>query len=623
MENKLKIKYPNIASEFVALTHYCRWVPDLNRRETWEEVVTRVISYFKDKDWLEVVPMKVFNKIEEGMKNFSVMPAMRIVATAGKALDSNHIAAFNCSYLPIDSIQSFSELMYILMHGTGVGFSVEKVNISKLSEIKHNTGVKRDDYIIEDSREGWKNALDFGLNTWWNGEDVIFNYDKIRPRGAPLKTMGGTASGHEPLKKLLDDIKALFTKAQGRKLTSLECHDICCMIAENVISGGKRRSAMISFSDLNDNEMRTCKVGNFPSYRYMSNNSAVYKEKPDSAVFMKEWGELALSGTGERGIVVPKFRNGIELRTNPCAEILLRPYSFCNLSEVIIRSDDDIGDLVEKVKTATWLGVIQSTFTNFKNIRKEWKKNCEEERLIGVSLTGQFDNPKILTDEVLKQLKNVVVKTAKHAAKILKINIPAAMTCVKPSGTVSQLVDSASGCHPRYSRYYIRRYRISTADPLFKLLELQGMKWKPETGQLKENCTTAVFEFPAKSPVKAICRNEIDAIKQLEWYLKLQKFWCDHNTSVTIYVKKDEWLKVGSYVYDHWEEITGVSFFPYDDSKFQLAPYEEIDEKTYEKLIKEFPRLDFTRLCDFEKDTGDTTKAHREFACSGDKCSLV
>lgn len=623
MRLKNKVNYPNIASEFVALTHYCKWIPELNRRETWEEVTKRVIEYFKEKDWLENVPVKVFNKIEEGMLNFNIMPAMRIVATAGKAMDSNNIAGYNCCFISIDTINAFSELLYILMHGTGVGFSVENEIINKLPVIKKQTGEMYEDYIIPDSREGWKNAVDIGIKSWYEGKDLNFIYTQIRPRGARLNTFSGTASGPDPLKELLNSIKSIILNAQERKLKSIECHDICCLIATCVITGNKRRSACISFSDLNDEDMRKAKIGEFPVYRYMANNSAIYKEKPDSATFMKEWGNLALSGTGERGIFVPKFRNGHECRANPCGEILLRKSGqMCNLSEVIIRSDDDIGDLVEKVKTATWLGCIQSTFTNFKNIRKEFKKNCEEERLIGVSLSGQYDNPKILTDEVLTQLKNVVYKTAKHAAKILKINIPAAMSCVKPAGTTSQLCNSSSGCHPRYSKFYIRRYRISISDPLFKLLHFQGLKWKPENGQTREKCTTAVFEFPIKSPNKAIVRNDIDAIKQLEWYLKLQKYWCDHNTSITVYIKKDEWLKVGSFVYENWNDITGVSFFPYDDSKYQLAPYEEIDEKTYEKLLKEFPNIDFTKLGEYENITGDTTNVSREFACGGESCDL-
>jgi len=617
------IKYPNIASEFVSLVHYCRWNESKGRRENWEEVTERVINWLKSKEHLSKVPTKVWKKIEDGLLNFSVMPSMRLVATAGPAADSNNICLYNCSYLPIDTLESFSELMYILMHGSGVGYSVEKENVNKLPEIKHCTGIMRDEYTVEDSREGWMKAILFGLQTWYAGEDVEYNFGKVRPKGAPLKTMGGTASGPEPLKKLLEDVKKIILNAVGRKLKTIECHDICCMIASCVVMGSKRRSACISFSDFDDDEMRDAKHIPFPSYRYMSNNSAVYKDKPQSAKFMKEWAELAMSGTGERGIYIEQERNGHKLRTNPCGEILLRPNEFCNLSEAVIRPGDDIDDLVEKVKTATWLGCIQATFTNFPNLRPIWKQNCEEERLIGVSLTGQMDNSEILTEEVLKQLRKTVEKVAKHACKILGINFSAALTAVKPSGTVSQLVNSSSGCHARYAPHYIRRYRINTSDPMFHMMCDQGMEWFPEVGQTKDNCSTAVFEFPIRAVAdNMIYRSQMNAIDQLNWYLKLQDNWCSHNTSITIYVPDSEWLKVGSEVYDKWGRINGVAFFPLDEHNYPLAPYEEITSERYLEMLENFPRLDFTKLGEYEKISGDTTKTSREFSCSGDRCEL-
>ena len=577
-----------------------------------------------------MVPQKVWGKIRDGMDHFNVMPSMRIAATAGPAAQRDNVCCYNCAYEPIDGLQSFSELMFILMSGTGVGFSVEKENVEKLPAVMNPTGKVRDDYVIEDSREGWAKAFLFGLETWFAGETVVFDYSRIRPYGSPLKAMGGRASGPEPLKRLFDETEKLIRHAAGRKLTPLECHDICCRVAANVISGGKRRSAMISFSDLDDDEMRHAKDYPVPVYRYMSNNSAVYKKKPNSADFMKEWAALATSGTGERGIlnvsdlksVCPMREFKGNERTNPCGEIILRPYEFCNLSEVVVRPKDDISDLVEKVKTAVWIGVIQSTFTHFPFLRDKWRKNCEEERLIGVSLTGQMDNHDILTPEVFKQLRKVAERTAKQAAKRLGINMPRAYTCTKPSGTVSQVVNSASGCHPRWSRYYIRRYRIAKSDPLFLMLRDQGLPFKPEVRQTRDNFTTAVFEFPVKSPRKSVLRNEWNAIKQLDWYRRVQKNWSTHNVSITIYVKDDEWLKVGSYVYEHWDEIVGISFFNYNGGKYELAPYQEITKEQYNKMVARFPTLDFTQLWKYEKITGDTTRASQEFACAGSSCDI-
>lgn len=626
------VKYPSIASEFVALRSYCRWLPEENRRETWKEVTQRVVEFLKTETRHgDRVSNRVWTAIEEGILGFKVMPSMRLVATAGLAAKKENLCIFNCAYAPVDSLQSFSELMYILMCGTGCGFSVELENVDKLPVIKHQNAVmRRDDYVVDDSREGWAKALQFGLETWFAGEDVFFDYSKVRPYGAPLKTIGGRASGPEPLKECLDFAKKVIIEAAGRKLKPIECHDICCKIAEVVVAGGTRRSACISFSDVHDRDMRHAKQNSFPAYRFMANNSVVFTEKPDTITFLKEWSALAESGTGERGIInvsnleqVCKDRKFTRHhRLNPCSEIILRPYGLCNLSEAVIRPDDDLEDLVEKVKTATWLGVIQSTFTHFPYLRKEWRKNAEEERLIGVSLTGQLDNQKILTEEVLRQLKKVVIKTAKHAAGILGVTVPKAYTTTKPSGTVSQVVDSASGCHPRYAKHYIRRYRISKSDPLFQMMVAQGMRYKPENGQTEDNFTTAVFEFPMKSPDKAITRNEWDAMRQLEWYLHIQKNWSTHNVSNTVYVKSDEWLKVGNWVYEHFDDIVGISFLPFDGHKYELAPYEEIDAEQYEKTLKQFPKLDFSKLYEFEKATGDTTETAKTFACTGDKCEL-
>lgn len=626
-----KAKYRNVAAEFVTLRSYCRWIPEKNRRETWEEVTERVISFLqKNTKHSEKISTKVWNSIRSGMLGFYTMPSMRLVATAGEAALKDNCTIYNCSYAPIDSWNSFSELMYLLMCGVGGGFSVEKENIEKLPVIKHPTSIRRNDYVIDDSREGWSNALLFALETWAAGEDVIFNYSRIRPYGSPLKTMGGRASGPEPLMGLLNFIKDIMKNAAGRKLTSLECHDIGCMICEVVVAGGTRRSACISFSDVDDDSMRHAKDFPIPPHRFMANNSSVFKEKPDTLTFLKEWSALAQSGTGERGFINisnlsklskdRKFTN--DMRTNACGEIILRPYQFCNLSEVVVRADDDISDLVDKVKTATWIGCIQATYTNFPFIREIWKKNCQEERLIGVSLTGVMDNPDLLTDKVLQELKKVVIRTAKHASEILDIHIPKAFTTIKPSGTVSQVVDSASGCHTRYSKYYIRRYRISKSDPLFQLLKSQGVKSHPEVGQYEHNATTFVLEFPIKSPDKCLVREDVSAIEQLEWYLKLLKNWSTHNVSNTVYVRNDEWLKVGNFVYEHFDDIVGVSFLPYEDHKYELAPYEEITKEQYEKMAKSFPVIDFTKLQEFESSTGDKTEGAKTYACVGDRCEL-
>lgn len=991
----MSVTYPNVASEFVALRSYCRWLPELNRRETWEEVVARVVNFLKTETrHADRIPNKVWTSIEEGMLSFNVMPSMRLVATAGQAAKKDNVCLYNCSYLPIDSIKSFSELLYILMCGTGAGFSVENENVEKLPIIKYPSSQRRDDYIIEDSREGWAKAFQFGLETWYAGEEVHFDYSHLRPYGAPLKTMGGRSSGPDPLKALMEFSRDIILNAQGRRLSSLECHDVCCKVAEVVVVGGTRRSAMISFSDLDDNQMRDSKNFPIPPHRFMANNSAVYKNKPDTITFLKEWSALAESGSGERGIInvsnlsqickdrkftkdmrfnpcvtgdtwiitsngsrqvkdliltpftaivngnearsdkgfwstgvksvfevktkkgfkvkltdnhkllkynfkeapdqwtevkdlkvndsiclsdhdlrrlypynhnrdekeqgwilgslvgdgtfteeiacldywgetapilanralelidkhlkhrsdlgitnqvqdgklrvgcvgvkdlaqkydivkgnkfitdkveqasksfkigflrglfdadgsvqgsqtkgcsirlnqsnlellertqrmlsslgilstiypnrktecwklmpdgkggqqyywckdnhelvisnqnigvyanligfedsnkqlklegllnnykrTPNWQEFVDeiesitlvgeeevydctiegvhefcangIRSHNCGEIILRPYQMCNLSEAVIRENDDIGDLVEKVTTATWLGVIQGTFTHFPFLRPEWKKNCEEERLIGVSLTGQLDNPEILSEQVLKQLKKVVIKIAKHASEILKVNTPKAYTCTKPSGTVSQVVDSASGCHPRYSKFYIRRYRISSSDPLFHLMRDQGIDYKPEAGQTEDNATTMVVEFPIKAPDKAITTKSWTSMDQLNWYLKVQKNWSTHNVSNTVYVKRDEWIKIGAWVYDHFDEIVGISFLPLDDHKYELAPYEEIAEEKYNSLVKKFPKLDFSVLGEYEKLAGDKTEAAKTYACSSKEgCEL-
>lgn len=620
--------FRNDAAEFVYTRTYSRWIEDENRRENWPETVKRYINFLKTERG-DIVPEKVLNKIEKYMLTFDVMPSMRAVWAAGEAARQENLTLYNCSFQQINRIESFSECLYVLMCGTGYGFSVEQNEIDKLPIIPKIDPQGNGTLIIEDSRIGWANSIKQLMMSLYDGKDVDFDYSLLRPMGARLKTMGGRSGGPVPLINLHRFIKDVFIKAQGRKLTTLECHDICNKIAEIVVVGGVRRSSQISLSDLNDEFMRNAKTGNFPIHRYMANNSAIYYEKPNAPEFLKEWSTLALSGTGERGIFnlkaarerSPSRRNAELIQgVNPCSEILLRSEQLCNLSEVVIRKEDDMDTLFDKVETATWIGVIQSTFTNFKFLNENWKKNCEEERLLGVSLTGQMDNQDLVSKDVLKALKSKAIKVAKHAASKLNINIPTAITCVKPSGTVSQLVDSASGLHTRYSDYYIRRYRISSTDPLFKMLKDQKVPMNPENGQNEDTATTWVLDFPVKSPKGSITRNDLTAIQQLEHYRLLQNYWCEHSASATIYVKDNEWFEVGNWVYQNWEFINGVSFLPHDGGKYKLAPYEEINKEKYDKLVDKFPKIDYSELSVYELE--DQTEGAQNLACVSGVCEI-
>lgn len=623
--------FPNKASEFVYTRTYSRWLDDKNRRETWNETVDRYVEFII-KHRGHLIPPKVLKKIKETILSFDVMPSMRALWAAGPAAEFDNTCLYNCSFLTVDSIESFSEALYVLMNGTGQGFSVETKYVDKLPSIPKIDSNITNNYTVKDNKAGWADSVKDLLNELYSGKDLNMDYSQLRPKGAKLKTMGGRSSGSEPLIILHNFIKQTIYNAQGRKLTSLECHDIMNQIAESVVVGGVRRSSQVSLSDLNDELMRNAKNWPFPPRRAMANNSAMYYTKPTATEFLKEWANLAASGTGERGISnfsnhrsVPKRRDkSLILGANPCFEILLRSKQFCNLSEVVIKKDDDLLSLLEKIETATWIGVIQSTFTYFPYLSKEWQTNCKEERLLGVSLTGQMDNPELLTEDVLKALKNKAIKVAKHASQKMNINMPTAITCVKPSGTVSQLVDSASGIHARYSNYYIRRYRISSTDPLFKLIKDQGLKVSPENGQDKleeEDVNTWVVSFPVKASEKCITRDQMNAIQQLEWYKKVQSNWCEHNASMTVYVKDEEWFEVGNWVYKNWDLINGVSFLPYDGGKYQQAPYEEITKDQYEKLIKNFPDINYQDLYKYE--TEDNTEGAKSYNCTGDRCEIT
>jgi len=620
--------FKNEVSEFIYKRTYSRWLEEEARREDWPETIERFINFIISKK--PEIPEKTINKIRKYMIEFAVMPSMRFLWAAGPAAQADNTSIYNCSFAKINSVDAFGECLYVLMCGTGFGFSVEAEEVEKLPKvptIKSGQGLPR--IVIEDSKAGWADSVKTLMNSLYKGQNVYFDYSSIRPEGARLMTMGGRASGPQPLVKLHDFIRETMHTAQGRKLTTLEAHDICNQIAEIVVVGGVRRSSQISLSDLDDKDMRHAKEWPFPIKRAMANNSAIFREKPSAAQFLKEWASLALSGTGERGIFnlsaaqskAPSRRYAPLIQgTNPCGEIMLRDMEFCNLSEVVVRAEDDLDSLLDKVETATWLGVIQATFTDFPYLRKEWKKNCDVERLLGVSLTGQMDNPSVLTSECLKALKSRVIRISRKAAKVLDINVPVATTCVKPSGTVSQLVDSASGVHPRYSQYYIRRYRIAARDPLFKMMKDSGIKASPEVGQNKKNATTWVLEFPVKSPDGCMTRKDVSALDQLSHYKNLQHNWCEHNASMTVYVRDDEWFEVGNWVYKNWEIINGVSFLPYDGGKYELAPYEEIDARTYERLIKKLPVIDYTQLSKYELE--DNTQGKGEYACVGDKCEI-
>ena len=620
--------FKNEVAEFIYKRTYSRWLDEENRREDWPETIERFLGFTISER--PDIPDKVINKIRKYMLEFAVMPSMRFLWAAGPAAKADNTCIYNCSFAKINSIDAFAECLYVLMCGTGFGFSVEQEEVIKLPTvptIKSGQGLTK--ILIDDSKAGWADTVKTLMGSLYEGQNVYFDYSAIRGEGARLMTMGGRASGPAPLIKLHDFIREIMHNAQGRQITTLEAHDICNQIAEIVVVGGVRRSSQISLSDLTDMEMREAKEWPFPIKRAMANNSAIYREKPSAADFLIEWGALAKSGTGERGIFnlssaqakAPSRRYAPLIQgTNPCGEIMLRDMQFCNLSEVVVREDDDLDTLLDKVETATWIGVIQSSFTDFPYLRKEWKKNCDVEALLGVSLTGQMDNPSVLTSEALAALKSRVLRISRKASGILGTKMPAATTCVKPSGTVSQLVDSASGVHPRFSQYYIRRYRIAARDPLFNMLKDLGIKANPENGQQELDASTWVLEFPVKSPEGCVTRADVSALDQLKHYKNLQHNWCEHNASMTVYVRDDEWFEVGNWVYQNWDIINGVSFLPYSGGKYQLAPYEEIDHRTYERLIKGQPVIDYKQLSQYENQ--DNTQGKAEYACVGDKCEI-
>jgi len=629
MDNYLPTDYQS----FIHTSRYARWLENEGRRENWSETVGRYI----DNVVINLVDNKIANEIRDAILGQEVTPSMRAMMTAGKALERDNTAGYNCSYLPVDDPKSFDEAMFILLCGTGVGFSVERQFVSKLPEVPKlfdsDTTV-----VVKDSKEGWAKAFRQVLALLWAGEIPKWDVSKVRPAGARLKIFGGRASGPAPLVELFNFAITTFKNAQGSKLSSIECHDLMCIIGQIVVVGGVRRSAMISLSNLSDDRMRHAKSGQWwetAAHRALANNSVSYTEKPDMETYMREWQALVESKSGERGVYnrqaaknqAKKFGRrdpDHEFGTNPCSEIILRPYQFCNLTEVVVRATDTMEDLERKIRLATILGTIQSTYTKFPYLRKVWSTNTEEERLLGVSLTGIMDNPLMTLrnkelESTLEHLRGIAVSTNAEWADRLGIPVAAAITCIKPSGTVSQLVDSASGIHARHSPYYIRTVRGDNKDPLTKFMMDQGIPSEP---CVMKGDTTTVFSFPIKSPPKSVTRNDMTAIEQLEMWLKYQRHFCEHKPSVTISVREEEWMEVGAFVYKYFDEMSGVSFLPHSEHTYQQAPYQEIDKDAYNVLLKSMPkRIDWAGLSEYEKD--DNTVAMQTMACSGDVCEIV
>ena len=629
MSNYLPTDYQS----FIHTSRYARWREDEGRRESWSETVSRYISNIVHTK----VDEKTTNEIEQAILGLEVMPSMRSMMTAGPAADRDNTCMYNCSYLPVDDPKSFDEAMFILLCGTGVGFSVERQFVQKLPDIPElydsDTMI-----VVKDSKEGWAKAFRQLLALLWAGEIPKWDVSAVRPAGSRLKTFGGRASGPAPLIDLFNFSIKIFKDAQGRKLSSVECHDIMCKIGEVVVVGGVRRSAMISLSNLSDDRMRHAKSGKWwdnEPQRALANNSVSYTEKPDAISFMREWMALVESGSGERGIFnreaskkqAAKYGRrdpNYEFGCNPCSEIILRPYQFCNLTEVVVRVTDTYDDLARKVKLATILGTIQATFTKFPYLRKVWQRNTEEERLLGVSLTGIMDNPLMTTknkglEKTLANLRSVAEETNRKYADILGIAQSVSITCVKPSGTVSQLVDSSSGIHSRHSPYYVRTVRGDNRDPLTQFMMGQGIPSEP---CVMKGDTTTVFSFPIKAPKGSVVTSDQTAIEQLEMWLIYQRNWCEHKPSVTINVKKNEWFEVGAFVYDYFDEMSGVSFLPYEEHTYQQAPYQDCTNEKYKELLKQMPKkIDWSRLGEYEQE--DNTVAMQTMACSGDVCEVV
>jgi len=617
--------------KFIHVSRYARYIPELKRRETWDETVTRLTDFIKKH---QPKLGKDIDKIHSAVLNLEVMPSMRLLMTAGEACERDNISAYNCSYLAMNNKRAFSECLYILMNGTGVGFSCERQEIDKLPSIPESINPCDDIISVADSKLGWAKAFKKLLSSLWEGDIPTIDYSRVRPAGARLKTFGGRASGPEPLERLFKFVIESFINARGRKLTSLEVHDITCMIGEIVVVGGVRRSALISLSNLTDKRMREAKIGawynEFP-HRGLANNSVAYTEKPDMEVFMEEWLSLVKSKSGERGIFnrvasqkqAAKWGrrdDSLNYGTNPCSEIILRDKQFCNLTEVVIRAEDTKETLLDKVRLATILGTFQSTLDKFQFLSAEWHKNTTEERLLGVSLTGIMDSKMMSSPDpkFLEEMRDEARKTNKKYAKLLDVEDSASITCVKPSGTVSQLVDSSSGIHSRHSNYYIRTVRLDKKDSIYGFLKDKGVTVEDEAYRPD---STAVFSFPIKSPRGSVTRDDRTAIEELKTWLIYQRHWCEHKPSVTINVREHEWLEVGAWVYKHFDEISGISFLPHSDHTYQQAPYQECSKEEYMAFMRDHPTevIEFSELIEDD----DNTEASQTLACTGNSCEVV
>jgi ribonucleoside-triphosphate reductase (thioredoxin) len=635
----------NPLGEFVYLRTYARWIDAEGRRETWIETVDRYVNFMRENLGAKLTDEE-YTEVREAILNQEIMPSMRMMQFSGDPAKRCNTCAYNCSFIAPAELGDFAEIMYLSMQGCGVGFSVESQNIEQLPQIQKQTGEKRPTHVVGDSKEGWCDALTLGLTTWYEGKDISFDFSQIRPAGARLSTMGGKASGPDPLRALLEFARERILRRQGRRLRTIDAHDIICKIGECVVAGGVRRTAMISLSDLDDSEMRDAKKGQFymtDPHRSVSNNSAVYSAQPTSTELMEEWVALMKSGTGERGIfnrgalekTMPARRveylksigvmthDGTvttPMGTNPCGEIILQSKQFCNLSEVIARAHDTKESLVKKARLASLLGTYQSTLTSFRYISDAWRKNCEAERLLGVSVTGQWDCAAAREPENLQAMRDEAVKANAAYAKRFGVSQSHSVTAVKPSGTVSQTFNCSSGIHPRHAAYYIRRVRISATDSLFQMLRDQGVPHHPEVGQTTENANTYVIEFPIKAPDASVFKDDLSAIEQLEYWKNVKLNFTEHNPSATISVGEDEWIAVVDWVQRNWDIIGGLSFLPRFDHVYRLAPYEAIDEARYNELVAKFPNVDYAKIVTYEH--VDETEQKRELACAGGTCEV-
>ncbi len=648
LANDSKKYFRNALGEFVYYRTYSRWIDAEKRRETWIETVNRYMEFMRENLGKKLTDAE-YKEVREYVLSQSAMPSMRLLQFSGGPARRDNVCAYNCSFVAPEAFQDLGEIMYISMSGTGVGWAVESTNVEKFPQIQMQTGEKLPVHTIGDSKEGWADALTLGMKTWAHGKDIDFDYSQIRPEGTRLKTMGGKASGPAPLQRLLNFTRQTMIARQGKRLRPIDLHDIICMIGDCVVAGGVRRSAMISLSDLTDEQIRDAKQGAFymtHPHRMLANNSAVYMSKPSNEEFLKEWMSLIESRSGERGIfnrgslattlperrikVLKEYKGYFDpsgkniigpIGTNPCGEIILQSKQFCNLSEVVCRAEDTEKTLLKKIRIATILGTYQATLTNFPYLSKEWKDNCEKERLLGVSMTGQWDSPVVRKPEVMRKLKAEAIRVNKEYSKRFGINESTCVTCVKPSGTLSQTVDCSSGMHPRHSKFYIRRIRISATDSLFKMLKDQGVPFHPEVGQTAENATTYVLEFPVKAPSGSIFRDDLTAIEQLEYWKTVKINYTEHNPSVTISVGNDEWIEVANWVYKNWDIVGGLSFLPREDMVYKLAPYETIDEKTYKELSKRLEHVDYSKIITYEKQ--NETDLKKELACVSGVCEIV